>query len=68
MLGTQMPTYVAWAWLSRTNQIVTLRTKLIKAAAKKKYLLFISSFCFLGLFPPSRILAVFVADVNRYPR
>jgi len=40
MLGTQMPTKMAWLSFPERNQIPTLRRKLRKAAAMKKYLLF----------------------------
>jgi hypothetical protein len=44
MLGTQMPTKMAWFSFPERNQIPTLRRKLRKAAAMKKYLLFMFSF------------------------
>ena len=47
MLGTQMPTKMAWSSFSRRNQILTLRTKLRNAAIIKKYLLLNFMF-FLG--------------------
>ena len=47
MLGTQMPTKMAWSSFSRRNQILTLRTKLRNAAMMKKYLLLAFMF-FLG--------------------
>jgi hypothetical protein len=48
MLGTQMPTKMAWFSFPERNQIPTLRRKLRKAAAMKKYLLFMFSFGGLG--------------------
>ena len=47
MLGTQMPTKMAWFSFLRRNQILTLRTKLRNAATIKKYLLLTFIF-FLG--------------------
>lgn len=44
MLGTQIPTKMAWLSFPEKNQIPTLRRKLKKAAAIKKYLLFIVYF------------------------
>ena len=41
MLGTQMPTKMAWGSLLKRNQMVTLSTKLRNAAPMKKCLLFI---------------------------
>ena len=40
MLGTQMPTKIAWLSFPERNQIPTLSRKLRNAAEMKKYLLF----------------------------
>lgn len=49
MLGTQMPTKMAWLSFLSKNQILTLRTKLRNAAVMKKYRLRIIVLSFLVL-------------------
>jgi hypothetical protein len=53
MLGTQIPTKIAWVAprlsSGERNQIPTLRRKLRNAATMKKYLLFIFLFGVSGL-------------------
>jgi hypothetical protein len=48
MLGTQMPTKMAWLSFLRRNQMLTLRTKLRNAARMKKYLLLTFIFSPIG--------------------